>query len=144
MLSLFLDAPAVHTLIPSDGLELAAMMTPGTRVKRGMNWKWRTQDGGGLGTIVSGVEDNGWIKVKWDSSSGDNNYRMGADNKYDLTLASDTAGTIQPHTVKQTYWYALNLYNYCTLSVARLCELCKTNLPIISINFIVKISTFEY
>ena len=127
MLSLFLDASAVHTLIPSDGLELAAMMTPGTRVKRGRNWKWRTQDGGGLGTIVSGVEDNGWIKVKWDSSSGDNNYRMGADNKYDLTLASDTAGTIQQYTVKQTYWYSFNLYNYCTLSLHVCKKLCKTN-----------------
>lgn len=63
-------------------------MVPGARVVRGMDWKWRDQDGNppGEGT-VSGELHNGWIDVTWDSG-GSNSYRMGAEGKYDLQLAA--------------------------------------------------------
>lgn len=63
-------------------------MSPGARVVRGMDWKWRDQDGNpqGEGT-VSGELHNGWIDVTWDSG-GSNSYRMGAEGKYDLQLAA--------------------------------------------------------
>ncbi|XP_052267734.1 E3 ubiquitin-protein ligase HECTD1-like isoform X2 [Dreissena polymorpha] len=62
-------------------------MSPGARVVRGMDWKWRDQDGtpAGEGT-VSGELHNGWIDVTWDMG-GSNSYRMGAEGKYDLQLA---------------------------------------------------------
>ncbi len=62
-------------------------MVPGARVCRGMDWKWRDQDGtpSGEGT-VTGELHNGWIDVTWDAG-GSNSYRMGAEGKYDLTLA---------------------------------------------------------
>ncbi|XP_046664774.1 E3 ubiquitin-protein ligase HECTD1 isoform X3 [Homalodisca vitripennis] len=61
----------------------------GTRVVRGLDWKWRDQDGTpqGEGT-VTGELHNGWIDVTWDHG-GSNSYRMGAEGKYDLKLASD-------------------------------------------------------
>ncbi|XP_052768700.1 E3 ubiquitin-protein ligase HECTD1-like isoform X1 [Mya arenaria] len=62
-------------------------MCPGARVVRGMDWKWRDQDGSppGEGT-VSGELHNGWIDITWDSA-GSNSYRMGAEGKFDLQLA---------------------------------------------------------
>lgn len=62
-------------------------ITVGARVVRGMDWKWRDQDGNpsGEGT-VTGELHSGWIDVTWDHS-GSNSYRMGAEGKYDLKLA---------------------------------------------------------
>ncbi|KAL0267404.1 UNVERIFIED_CONTAM: hypothetical protein PYX00_009683 [Menopon gallinae] len=59
----------------------------GARVVRGLDWKWRDQDGTppGEGT-VTGELHNGWIDVTWDHG-GSNSYRMGAEGKYDLRLA---------------------------------------------------------
>ena len=59
----------------------------GARVVRGVDWKWRDQDGNppGFGT-VTGELRNGWIEVQWDHG-GANSYRMGAEGKYDLQLA---------------------------------------------------------
>ncbi|XP_063240551.1 E3 ubiquitin-protein ligase HECTD1 isoform X2 [Bacillus rossius redtenbacheri] len=59
----------------------------GARVVRGLDWKWRDQDGSppGEGT-VTGELHNGWIDVTWDHG-GSNSYRMGAEGKYDLRLA---------------------------------------------------------
>jgi E3 ubiquitin-protein ligase HECTD1 len=64
-------------------------LTVGARVVRGLDWKWRDQDGSppGEGT-VTGELHNGWIDVTWDHG-GSNSYRMGAEGKYDLKLASD-------------------------------------------------------
>ncbi|XP_012942946.1 E3 ubiquitin-protein ligase HECTD1 isoform X2 [Aplysia californica] len=61
-------------------------MMPGARVVRGMDWKWRDQDGNppGEGT-VTGELHNGWVDVKWDAG-GSNSYRMGAEGKFDLAL----------------------------------------------------------
>ncbi|XP_050406417.1 E3 ubiquitin-protein ligase HECTD1 isoform X3 [Patella vulgata] len=60
-------------------------MLPGARVVRGMDWKWRDQDGNGEG-LVTGELHNGWVDVTWDNG-GSNSYRMGAEGKYDLALA---------------------------------------------------------
>jgi len=63
-------------------------MVAGARIVRGLDWKWRDQDGPnepGLGT-VTGELHNGWIDVTWDHG-GSNSYRMGAEGKYDLKLA---------------------------------------------------------
>ncbi|KAK7791453.1 hypothetical protein R5R35_010932 [Gryllus longicercus] len=64
----------------------------GARVVRGLDWKWRDQDGNppGEGT-VTGELHNGWIDVTWDHG-GSNSYRMGAEGKYDLKLASGFDG----------------------------------------------------
>jgi len=72
-------------------------MVAGARVVRGLDWKWRDQDGPsgvtGEGT-VTGELHNGWIDVTWDHG-GSNSYRMGAEGKFDLKLApvSETGGT---------------------------------------------------
>ena len=62
-------------------------MVIGARVVRGIDWKWRDQDGRtpGEGT-VTGELHNGWIDVTWDHG-GSNSYRMGAEGKFDLKLA---------------------------------------------------------
>ncbi|XP_019870714.1 E3 ubiquitin-protein ligase HECTD1 isoform X2 [Aethina tumida] len=66
--------------------QLLKHMTVGARVVRGIDWKWRDQDGNppGEGT-VTGELHNGWIDVTWDHG-GSNSYRMGAEGKYDLKL----------------------------------------------------------
>ncbi|XP_076174502.1 ubiquitin fusion-degradation 4-like isoform X3 [Ptiloglossa arizonensis] len=58
----------------------------GTRVARGLDWKWKDQDGvpPGEGTVTVELH-NGWIDVTWDHG-GSNSYRMGAEGKYDLRL----------------------------------------------------------
>ena len=62
-------------------------MVVGARVVRGLDWKWRDQDGSpqGEGT-VTGELHNGWIDVTWDHGGG-NSYRMGAEGKFDLKLS---------------------------------------------------------
>ncbi|CAH1802965.1 unnamed protein product, partial [Owenia fusiformis] len=67
--------------------QVLKQMVPGARVVRGMDWKWREQDGSPTGEgTVTGELHNGWIDVTWDSG-GSNSYRMGAEGKYDLQLA---------------------------------------------------------
>lgn len=68
----------------------------GARVVRGLDWKWRDQDGTppAEGT-VTGELHNGWIDVTWDHG-GSNSYRMGAEGKYDLKLASDAEPSSTP------------------------------------------------
>eukprot|EP00066_Takifugu_rubripes_P023536 XP_011612802.1 PREDICTED: E3 ubiquitin-protein ligase HERC2-like isoform X3 [Takifugu rubripes] len=74
--------------LPASGPELAAMMKIGTRVMRGVDWKWGDQDGPapGLGRVIGELGEDGWIRVQWDTSST-NSYRMGKEGKYDLKLA---------------------------------------------------------
>ncbi|XP_041055229.1 E3 ubiquitin-protein ligase HERC2 isoform X4 [Carcharodon carcharias] len=74
--------------LPVSGPELAAMMKIGTRVMRGVDWKWGDQDGPppGLGRVIGELGDDGWIRVQWDTGST-NSYRMGKEGKYDLKLA---------------------------------------------------------
>ena len=49
----------------------------GLRVKRGPEWKWQSQDGGGMGTIVE-LDSPGWVKIKWDANGKSNSYRTSA------------------------------------------------------------------
>ncbi|XP_070578126.1 E3 ubiquitin-protein ligase HECTD1-like isoform X5 [Ptychodera flava] len=67
--------------------QVLRQMSVGARVVRGMDWKWRDQDGSPPqeGT-VTGELHNGWVDVTWDHG-GSNSYRMGAEGKYDLQLA---------------------------------------------------------
>ncbi|XP_023218340.1 E3 ubiquitin-protein ligase HERC2-like isoform X1 [Centruroides sculpturatus] len=75
-------------LPPLSGPELASMMKIGTRVVRGVDWKWGDQDGPlpGEGRVIGELGDDGWIRVQWDNGST-NSYRMGKEGKYDLKLA---------------------------------------------------------
>lgn len=59
---------------------------PGTRVVRGVDWRWDDQDGSTEGTVTGEIH-NGWIDIKWDHGLR-NSYRMGAEGKYDLKLAN--------------------------------------------------------
>ena len=70
----------------------------GARVLKGVDWKWRDQDGSppGPGT-VTGELRNGWIEVQWDHG-GANSYRMGAEGKFDLQLAEELQPTPPPNT----------------------------------------------
>ncbi|XP_073986001.1 ubiquitin fusion-degradation 4-like isoform X6 [Rhodnius prolixus] len=78
--------------------QVVKQMIVGARVIRGIDWKWRDQDGTppGEGT-VTGELHNGWIDVTWDHG-GSNSYRMGAEGKYDLKLASDPDSTTNKPT----------------------------------------------
>lgn len=49
------------------GSELAKLMKIGTRVVRGVDWKWGSQDDSGNGRIISEVGDDGWVRVEWDN-----------------------------------------------------------------------------
>lgn len=61
--------------------------TQGSRVVRGVDWRWDDQDGSvaSEGIITSEIH-NGWIDVKWNHGLR-NSYRMGAEGKFDLKLA---------------------------------------------------------
>ncbi|KAK9885691.1 hypothetical protein WA026_012456 [Henosepilachna vigintioctopunctata] len=83
--------------------QLLKHMTVGSRVVRGIDWKWRDQDGtpSGEGTVTGEIH-SGWIDVNWDHG-GSNSYRMGAEGKYDLKLAPGfevEASSSRPITVK--------------------------------------------
>ena len=73
---------------PLSGVELARMMRVGTRVVRGIDWKWGDQDGPSPseGRVIGELGEDGWIRVQWDNGST-NSYRMGKEGKYDLKLA---------------------------------------------------------
>ncbi|XP_056283262.1 E3 ubiquitin-protein ligase HECTD1 isoform X2 [Pseudoliparis swirei] len=82
-------------------------IVPGARVVRGIDWKWRDQDGNPSGEgAVTGEAHNGWIDVSWDSG-GSNSYRMGAEGKFDLRLApgydpESAASAPSPNPVSST------------------------------------------
>ncbi|XP_072258440.1 E3 ubiquitin-protein ligase HERC2 [Pyxicephalus adspersus] len=80
--------------LPASGPELAAMMKIGTRVMRGVDWKWGDQDGPppGLGRVIGELGEDGWIRVQWDTGST-NSYRMGKEGKYDLKLTEPPPAT---------------------------------------------------
>ncbi|KAK7499306.1 hypothetical protein BaRGS_00009566 [Batillaria attramentaria] len=71
------------------GAELAKILKPGDRVKRGKDWKYDNEDGSppGPGTVSTDQTGcpAGWVRVQWDAGSS-NNYRMGAESCYDLEL----------------------------------------------------------
>ncbi len=57
---------------------------------RGPDWEWGDQDGGkgSIGTVTDTDDDDGWVKVKWDSNSSNNSYRVGHNGKFDLVEGS--------------------------------------------------------
>ena len=67
-------------------------MRVGTRVVRGVDWKWDDQDGPppSEGRVIGELGEDGWIRVQWDNGST-NSYRMGKEGKYDLKLAESPA-----------------------------------------------------
>lgn len=80
------EKPKISSL---SGPELASLMKLGTRVVRGVDWKWGDQDGPppGEGRVIGELGADGWIRVEW-ANGTTNSYRMGKEDKYDLTLAS--------------------------------------------------------
>ena len=56
---------------PLSGVELARMMRVGTRVVRGIDWKWGDQDGPSPseGRVIGELGEDGWIRVQWDNGS---------------------------------------------------------------------------
>lgn len=75
-------------------------ITIGLRVKRGPDWRYGDQDGGGAGKILGWVtldgtkfgsdpSSNGWARVEWDSGRTDA-YEIGADGDYCLSVAEST------------------------------------------------------
>jgi len=76
--------------MPAAGAKVTSTTAAaGLVVKRGADWKWGDQDGGGLGVLVKASDTAGWWTVKWlsGSSSSSNQYRTGADGKHDLQHA---------------------------------------------------------
>nr|XP_031532034.1 putative HERC2-like protein 3 [Vicugna pacos] len=80
--------------LPVSGLELAAVMKMGTRVMRGVDWKWGDQDRPppGLGCVIHELGEDGWIMVQRDMGNT-NSCRMGKEGKYYLKLAELLAST---------------------------------------------------
>ena len=70
--------------------EWCEKLTNGVRVKRGKDWKWGEQDGGKYGTVMGWAGDvgasNNWVRIKWDNSTRQNNYRWGAEGAFDLEV----------------------------------------------------------
>lgn len=75
----------------------------GSRVVRGRDWKWSTQDDArSEGTVVGVDRNDGWVEVIWDSGMF-NYYRMGYEDKYDLALATSN------DSVKLSTYHAIAL-----------------------------------
>ncbi|XP_070196868.1 uncharacterized protein [Littorina saxatilis] len=74
------DFDEVHE--DTEGVDRGERLPLGTRVKRGPDWKWGDQDGGGAGTVVQ-HEDNKhpFTWVQWDSGEW-NRYPYGAEMGY--------------------------------------------------------------
>lgn len=58
----------------SSGRELALMMKMGTKVVRGRDWKWQDQDEFMEGVVVGELDEEGWVRVRWNSGAT-NSYR---------------------------------------------------------------------
>lgn len=98
--SSFVYEDAIMRKVPKTnvtGSELAKLMKIGTRVVRGVDWKWGSQDDSGNGRIISEVGDDGWVRVEWDNGST-NSYRMGKEGQYDLRLADNSSSIVTPDT----------------------------------------------
>ena len=73
-------------LAHSSKANLQKQIVAGARVVRGGDWKWQNQDDSKAEGTVIGDMQNGWVEVYWDNG-GFNLYRMGAEGKFDLSLA---------------------------------------------------------
>jgi len=63
-----------------------ATAAAGLVVKRGADWKWADQDGGGLGVLDKPHDTAHWWRVQWASGTS-NVYRVGAEGAHDLQFA---------------------------------------------------------
>ena len=84
-------------LTQSSKVNLQKQIVAGARVVRGGDWKWQNQDDlKAEGTVISEMQ-NGWVEVYWDNGAF-NLYRMGAEGKFDLSLApSHDASKLAKH-----------------------------------------------
>ena len=64
-----------------------AALYVGDTVKRGPDWKWGDQDGGGLGE-VTGSSPGDWVKVTWAATGRRDVYRYGHEACYDVELVA--------------------------------------------------------
>jgi len=83
-----------------------AVLTRGTRVVRGDDWRWGNQDGGGgnLGTVLGPSADKaGWFDVRWDQSGLEQRYRWTLTGARDLraVVASAAAASSAPSSPPQ-------------------------------------------
>mmetsp|Transcript_16506 Transcript_16506/g.41952 ORF Transcript_16506/g.41952 Transcript_16506/m.41952 type:complete len:448 (+) Transcript_16506:1-1344(+) len=74
--------------------DAATHVRVGSRVRRGPDWVWFHQDGGGPGTVVELVpwkqEPGAGLRVRWDRTGDWNVYRWNAeDGKFDLELLDE-------------------------------------------------------
>ena len=78
---------APDELEPCGGRPVHRDLPIGTIVKRGPDWQWGMQDGGagGKGTVISAIDEDMWVDVRWADGST-NNYRWGAEGAYDLEI----------------------------------------------------------
>ncbi|CAK0910846.1 unnamed protein product [Prorocentrum cordatum] len=60
----------------------------GSRVRRGPDWEWQDQDGGGLGTVRGAADERGWVRVHWDAGAD----RAGAQSQHDLEYVDTGLG----------------------------------------------------
>lgn len=61
----------------------------GDKVVRGKDWSWGYQGADAEYGIIDKIKFGGWVKVTWYDKDGNylssNSYRMGAEDKYDLS-----------------------------------------------------------
>lgn len=74
----------VWGVLPAHGTD-AKSLAVGDRVRRGPDWRWDDQDGDQPGVVIQlrPDDEDGWVRIRWDHG-GENNYRWGADDSYDL------------------------------------------------------------
>ena len=61
-------------------------LKPGTRVRRGPDWRWGDQDTGGEGTVAGSTHwAAGWVAVRWDTGES-YGYRWGIGGCFDLEV----------------------------------------------------------
>jgi hypothetical protein len=84
------DLEAVSPLGGAPGV--VSVLTAGTRVRRGRDWKWGDQDGG-VGCVGSVTVDqkpgDPWVKITWDNGHS-NSYRYGEGPHIDLEIVSSS------------------------------------------------------
>ena len=68
--------------------KIKILTTPGTKVRRGPDWKWNDQDGNGIGIVVGTADIAGCVTVKWENNGQQDCYRVGADKgQFDIEVA---------------------------------------------------------
>ncbi|XP_065183994.1 MAM and LDL-receptor class A domain-containing protein 1-like [Sycon ciliatum] len=75
--------------------QLAGLFAVGTRVVRGKDWQWGSQDSFGQGTVTANLTSGGYLQVRWDNGNSFS-YRMGALSMYDLYRVIDLTYTLPP------------------------------------------------